>query len=318
MLKNKKIFITGGAGFIGSTIAKNLLDFNEIILFDSFIRKSKVFETIKSHKNIRVIEGDILNYEDLSKGLTDSQIIIHCAAIAGIDSVILSPTTTMKVNIIGTFNLLEVAKNSKASVEKVVVFSTSEVFGSSAYNVNESSNISIGQVGEARWTYAVSKLAGEHFSSSFFTEFKLPIVIVRPFNIYGPGQIGVGAMNKFITKALKNETIEIYGDGNQIRSWCYIDDFVKALLLVLEKAEIIGQSINIGNARQVITTYGLAETIVRVLNSSSKIVFKEQLSADIEMRVPIVEKMIKVLGFTPKISMEEGILLTAEKIRYEL
>lgn len=318
MIRDKRIFITGGAGFIGSTIAKNLLKYNKITIFDNFQRKSKVFENIKNHNNLKLIIGDILNFDSLSESIKDSQIIIHCAAIAGVDSVIESPTTTMRVNVIGTYNLLEASNKIGASVEKVIVFSTSEVFGSSAYSVNESSSISIGQVGEARWTYAVSKLTGEHFSSSFFSEFKLPVVIVRPFNIYGPGQIGVGAMNKFISKAILNEPIEIYGDGNQIRAWCYVDDFVTALLLVLENNEIIGQSINIGNARQIITVYGLAESIIRVLNSSSKIVFKDQLSADIEMRVPIVDKMIKILGYTPKVSLEEGILLTAKHIKNEL
>lgn len=318
MLANKKVFITGGAGFIGSTLAKTLLNNNNVTVFDNFTRKSEVFESIKNHKNLKTVQGDILSFENLYGSIKDSQIIIHCAAIAGIDSVIKSPINTLKVNILGTFNLLEAANKTKDSVERVILFSTSEVFGSSAYNVTESSNISIGQVGEARWSYAVSKLAGEHFSSAFYTEHKLPIVIVRPFNIYGPGQIGVGAMNKFITKALKDETIEIYGDGNQIRSWCYVDDFVNTLYLTLENMEIIGQSVNIGNARQVVTIYGLAETIVRVLNSSSKIVFKDQLSADIEMRVPIVDKMLKVLGYTSEISMEEGILLTAKYIKNEL
>jgi UDP-glucose 4-epimerase len=317
MITNKNVFITGGAGFIGSTIARELLDNNKVTIFDNFTRESKVFLDIRTHKNLTIVEGSILDFDSLKNSLGDSNIIIHCAAIAGIDSVIKSPTNTMRVNVIGTYNILEAANQSKNELEKVLIFSTSEVFGSSAYKVDESSNIDIGEVGEARWTYAVSKLSGEHFASSYFSEFDLPIVIVRPFNIYGPGQIGVGAMNKFISKALKNENIEIYGDGNQIRSWCYVDDFINSLLLIISNSDIVGQSINIGNSRQVLTIYGLAEAIIRVLESKSKILFKEELSADIEMRVPTVDKLIRVIGYSPNTSLEDGILLTAKYIQNE-
>jgi UDP-glucose 4-epimerase len=317
MIKNKRVFITGGAGFIGSLIAKSLLKDNEITIFDNFTRTSGIFNSIKSNNNIRTLRGSIMDYQLLSDSMKDSNIVIHCAAIAGIDSVISSPTTTMKINVIGTYNVLEAANKIGKSLEKVIVFSTSEVFGSSAYRVKEESKISIGEVGEARWTYAVSKLAGEHFAASYYSEYNLPIVIIRPFNIYGPGQIGLGAMNKFITKAIRNETIEIFGDGNQIRSWCFVDDFVEALLKVLENNVIIGQSINIGNSKQVLTIYGLAETVLRVLKSKSKIVFVKELSADIELRIPIIDKMESVIGFTPKVSMEEGILRTSMYIKNE-
>ena len=317
MIKNKKIFITGGAGFIGSVIASRLLNHNVVVIYDNFDRTSKTFFDIKGHNNLKVVNGDLMNIELLNNSIKGANFVIHCAAIAGIDSVIKSPTNTMRVNAVGTYNLLEASKGTIETLEKVITFSTSEVFGSSAYKVNEESSIEIGSVGEARWTYAVSKLAGEHMAMAYFKEFKMPITIVRPFNIYGPGQVGVGAMNKFIKNAINDEPIEIYGDGSQIRAWCYLDDFLEALFLIFDSPMVIGESLNIGNARQVITTYGLAAAIIRTLNSKSRIIFKDQLSADIELRIPELSKIKSLLNFEAKYSMEEGIRLTAEYIKNE-
>ncbi len=144
-----------------------------------------------------------------------------------------------------------------------------------------------GAVGEARWTYAVSKLAGEHLTHAYFKQHGLPTVTVRPFNVYGPGQTGEGALSIFVRKALKNEDILIFGDGTQIRAWCYVDDMVEGVLCALEHPNACGESFNIGNARAVTTIYGLAQAVCRVVGSSSRIVFRNQLSADIELRIPV-------------------------------
>jgi UDP-glucose 4-epimerase len=135
---------------------------------------------------------------------------------------------------------------------------------------------------------------------------------VRPFNVYGPGQTGEGALQVFIKKALKNEEIFINGDGTQIRAWCYVTDFVDCLMLCLEKKEAIGHSFNLGNARAIMTTLGLAQTVCRVLKSESKISHRPPLSADIELRIPSVEKAEQLLGFKAKVDLEEGITKTAE------
>ena len=140
----------------------------------------------------------------------------------------------------------------------------------------------------------------------------MPIVTVRPFNVYGPGQTGEGALQIFIKRALVNETIKIDGDGNQIRAWCYVDDFVECIMRCLENPSVIGQSINIGNSRAVITILGLANTVCRVLNSKSKIEHESPLSADIAIRIPSVAKAEKLLGFKAIIDLEEGIRRTAE------
>lgn len=311
MIDKKNIFITGGAGFIANTLIKNLIEHNKITAYDNFHRDTLSNSSIWNHPNLTIVKGDVLDKATLTAAMKGANIVVHAAGIAGIDTVILDPVRTMTVNMIGTANALEAAKINEVN-ERFVDFSTSEIFGTMAYKSTEDSNTIAGSAGEARWVYAVSKLAGEHLSHAYFKQYGLPTVTVRPFNVYGPGQTGEGALQVFVKRALKNEDIYINGDGSQIRAWCYIDDFIDCILKVLENPKAIGESFNIGNARAVITTLGLAQTICRVLNSKSKILFREQLSADIELRIPSVEKTNKVLGFKAKVDLDEGILRTAE------
>src|SRR4029079_15823110 len=189
-----------------------------------------------------------------------------------IDTVIKKPVSTMRVNMIGSENVLEAAA-SLTRVDRVVCFSTSEVFGQTAFRSSETDNTVMGGVGEARWTYAVSKLAEEHLAISYFQEKNLPSTVVRPFNVYGPGQVGEGALRTFILRALRNEPIEIHGDGTQIRAWCYVDDMVEGTLLAMRHPRAVGESFNIGNQRAVTTIYGLANTVIRVLGSRSTVHF---------------------------------------------
>jgi len=311
---NKRLFITGGAGFIANALIGRLIDNNRIRVYDNFWRDTLTGSEYETHENLEIVKGDVLDYEKVLDTMKGSDIVIHAAAVAGIDTVILSPTTTMKVNMIGTANVLQAAKENTIK-ERFIDFSTSEVFGSMAFKPTEDSETVAGSAGEARWTYAVSKLAGEHLTVAYYREFDLPIVSVRPFNVYGPGQTGEGAIQVFIKRALKNEDIFIYGDGNQIRAWCYIDDFIDCLLRCIENPVAIGESFNIGNSRAVVTTYGLAQTVCRVLNSKSRIVFKPALSAEVELRIPSVEKTYRMLDFKAKIDLDEGISRTAEWFR---
>ncbi len=317
MITEKKIFITGGAGFIASTLASRLCGNNEIVLFDNLARNTIKHTALLNHENIKMVQGDVLDFDSLNKAMAGADVVVHAAAIAGIDTVIKNPVRTMEVNMIGTANVLRAAHDN-AVKDRVVDFSTSEVFGSMAYRVEEGSNTISGSAGEARWVYAVSKLAGEHLAHAYFKQYALPCVTIRPFNIYGPGQTGEGAIQIFIRKALKNEPITIYGDGVQIRAWCYIDDMVEGLLCALENPAAVGESFNIGNARAVTTIFGLAETVCRVLNSSSEIRFVAPLSADIELRIPETKKAEELLGFKAKVDLEDGIRRTAQWYREKM
>lgn len=317
MISNKNIFITGGAGFIANNLIRCLIEVNRITVYDNYHRDTLTSSGYAEHPNLTIIRGDVLDFEHLTSSMQGADIVIHAAAIAGIDTIVKDPVKTMRVNLIGTANTLEAAKVNEVN-DRFVDFSTSEIFGSMAFKSTEESNTVAGSAGEARWVYAVSKLAGEHLAHAYYKQYGLPCVTVRPFNIYGPGQTGEGALQIFIKRALKDEDIFINGDGTQIRAWCYVDDFVDCLMRCIEDEKAVGESFNIGNARGVITTLGLAQMVCRVLGSKSEILFREQLSADIELRIPAVKKAEQVLGFKAKVDLEEGILRTAEYFRHQM
>jgi len=312
-LQGKTIFLTGGAGFIGSTLIGRLIEDNKIVVFDNLSRNALINQPYAKHPNLSIQVGDVTDGPALEAAMlaANPHIVVHMAAIAGIDTVIKSPTTTMRVNLMGTINALDAA-NKLGRLERFVDFSTSEVFGSNAFRAEESGLASIGAVGEARWIYAVSKLTGEHMAHAFHREFGLPAVTLRPFNVYGPGQVGEGAIHRFVVNALQDKEIEVHGDGSQIRAWCYVDDMVDGVLLSMQHPNAIGQSLNIGNSRAVVTIYGLANAVVRVLGSKSKIRFVEKNYVDIELRVPNVDKARSLLGFEAKVDLEEGLRRTAE------
>ncbi|HVR40186.1 MAG TPA: NAD-dependent epimerase/dehydratase family protein [Thermoanaerobaculia bacterium] len=316
MLSGKTIFLTGGAGFIGSTLIGRLHEQNRIIAFDNLSRDSLSNRPWATHPNVELIRGDVTDAAALADAVLAVQpdIIVHLAAIAGIDTVIKSPTTTMRVNMVGTVNALEAA-HRLPRLERFVDFSTSEVFGSYAFRADEAQITSIGAVGEARWIYAVSKLAGEHLVHAYHREFGVPTVTLRPFNVYGPGQVGEGAIHRFVVQAIRDEEIAIHGDGTQIRAWCYVDDMVDGVIVAMQHPNAIGQSFNIGNARAVVTIYGLANTIIRVLGSKSQIRFIRKDYADVELRVPNVDKARDLIGFEATVDLEEGIRRTGDYYR---
>jgi UDP-glucose 4-epimerase len=311
MIQDKTIFITGGAGFIANTLIRHYIDKNKIVVYDNFHRDTLTASGLANHNNISIVKGDVLDVAELTEAMKGADVVVHAAGIAGIDTVIKNPVKTMQVNMIGTANALEAAYLNGVK-DRFIDFSTSEIFGSMAFKSSESDQTVSGSAGEARWVYAVSKLAGEHLAHAYFNQYNLPVVTVRPFNVYGPGQTGEGAIQIFIKRALKNDEIFINGDGAQIRAWCYVDDFVDCLIRCIEDPKAIGESFNLGNARAVMTTLGLAQTVCRVLGSTSKISHKPALSADIELRIPSVTKTEELLGFKAKVDLEEGISKTAE------
>jgi len=314
MLHGKRILLTGGAGFIGTALARRLVNDNQVVIFDKGHRNSLKDSGLLGHPNLQVVWGDVLDGDAVRQAMRGCQVVVHLAAIAGVDTVLKMPVTTMRVNIIGTYNVLEAAQH-EPDLERFVDFSTSEVFGAYAYKVQEGDVTSLGAVGEARWTYAVSKLATEHLAHNYHKQYGMPTVSVRPFNIYGPGQVGEGAIHRFIVRALRGEDLEIHNDGSQIRAWCYIDDMVEGVLLCLEKPEAVGQVFNIGNPRSVVTIYYLARQIVRLSGSSSRLVFVQWPYTDVELRIPSIDKARRLLGYEPQVDLEEGLLRTIEWYR---
>jgi UDP-glucose 4-epimerase len=306
-LEGKRIFITGGAGFIATTLARELVDANHVIAVDNLHRDARSGTGLDEHANFEFHKVDVLDaapIAELAKGATH---IVHCAAIAGVDTVIESPVRTMRVNVVGTYNALEAALATLDTVERFIDFSTSEVFGTHAFRVTEGDSSSIGSVGEARWTYAVSKLAGEHMARAYHDELGLPATTVHPFNVFGPGQIGGGAIRAFIEAALAGRDLTIHGDGSQIRAWCYVDDMVEGLMLALEHENAIGESFNIGNARSAVTIFDLARRIKQLSGCPGELVFQPIHYLDVELRIPNVDKARTLLGFEPKVELDEGL-----------
>lgn len=313
-MQGKRIFITGGAGFIGSTLIGRLIENNEIVVYDSMARNALAGKPYAQHKNLRVVAGDVLDAVAVGQAMQGASIVVHCAAIAGIDTVGKSPVATMRVNVLGSANVLESAARL-AACERVICFSTSEIFGTHAFMVREDMSASVGAVGEPRWTYAASKLSEEHFALAYHREQGLPAVVVRPFNVYGPGQIGEGALRNFITRAISNEPLRVYGSGTSVRAWCYVDDMVDAVLLCMQHPNAIGETFNIGNNRAVATTWTLAQRVIELTQSRSDLIQVHRDAPDIALRVPDTQKATERLGFTAQVSLDEGIRRTADWFR---
>jgi UDP-glucose 4-epimerase len=307
MLEGKRIFVSGGAGFIGTTLARELVDRNEVVAYDNLHRDALSGTELGDHPNFTLLQGDILDADAFREAAAGATHFVHCAAIAGVDTVLASPVRTMRVNVIGTYNALEAALATKGTLERFVDFSTSEVFGTHAFRVEEGQVSTIGSVGEARWTYAVSKLAGEHMAHAYHDELGLPTVTVHPFNVYGPGQIGGGAIRAFIEHAIAGRDLVIHGDGSQIRAWTYVTDMVSGVLACLDHDAAPGQTFNIGNPRSSVTIYDLAQRIKRLSGADIDIVFQPLHYADVELRIPNVEKARTVLGWEPLVELDEGL-----------
>jgi nucleoside-diphosphate-sugar epimerase len=317
MISGQTIFLTGGAGFIGTSLVRRLCENNTCVVYDLLRRNALAAAGLDKHPNVKLIQGDVRDYAALAEAMKGADYVVHLASIAGVDTVLKNPVLTMEIALEGTINALRAA-HKHGGCKRFVDFSTSEVFGSHAYRVSEADPTKLGVVGEARWTYAVAKLATEHLAHNYHKQYGLPTVSIRPFNIYGPGQVGEGAVHAFVTRAIKNETIKIHNDGDQIRAWCYIDDIVDAILLCMEKEEAVGQAFNIGNARSTVTIYQLARLVVRLAASQSPIEFIPWNFADVELRIPDTRKAYDLLGFRAQVDLEDGLLRTIAWYREKL
>ena len=304
-LTNKRVFITGGAGFIGSHLVSQLVEHNEVVVYDNLHRNALQFAHLDGHKNLRFIKGDVLDYDATRKAMDGSQVIIHCAAIAGVYTVDRSAVRTMEVNMLGTHQVVKASLD--VGVERFVEFSTSEIYGPFIHRGKEDDLTQIGPIGESRWVYAASKLASEHFSYAHYREDNLPLVIVRPFNVYGPRQVGDGAIRGLTLQALRDLPITLYNDGTQIRSWCFVDDFVDCVLRCAENPVAIGQAFNIGNPQGTATNFELANLIIRLTNSKSEIIYKPHPGPEVDLRVPSIDKAKTMLGYKPTVSLESGV-----------
>jgi nucleoside-diphosphate-sugar epimerase len=317
VIRDATVFITGGAGFIGTALCRRLVPNNRIRILDNLRRNALGAAGLDKNPNVELVVGDVRDAALVSQAMRGADYVVHMASIAGVDTVRQNPVTTMEVSLEGTINVLRAAQQL-GGVKRLIDFSTSEVFGTYAFRVREADVTSLGAVGEARWTYAVSKLATEHLAHNYYRQHGLPTCSIRPFNIYGPGQVGEGAVHAFAVRALKNEPVTIHNEGDQIRSWCYIDDIVDGIELCLERPEAIGESFNIGNPRSTVTIYQLARMVIEAAGSRSEIQFVPWDFADVELRVPDVKKAEQRLGYRAKVDLDVGLKRTLEWYRQKM
>ncbi len=317
MIRGANVLITGGAGFIGTALCRRLCGDNRVRILDTLRRNALAEAGLDRHPNVELCVNDVRDMDAVTQAMRGADYVVHMASIAGVDTVRKNPVVTMEVSLEGTMNVLRAAQR-QGGVRRLIDFSTSEVFGTYAFRVREADVTSLGAVGEARWTYAVSKLATEHLAHNYYRQHGLPTCSIRPFNIYGPGQIGEGAVHAFAVRALKNEPVLIHNEGDQIRSWCYIDDIVDGIELCLERKEAVGESFNIGNPRSTVTIYQLARLVIEAAGSRSELQFVPWEFADVELRVPDVKKAEQRLGFRARVDLDVGLKRTLDWYRQKM
>ena len=309
MIHDRTVLITGGAGFIGTSLTRRLCETNRVVLLDNLRRDAISASGLLDRPGVELRVGDVRNAADVREAMVDATDVVHMASVAGVDTVLKNPVLTMEVSLEGTLNVLRAAREH-GRISRLIDFSTSEVFGRYAFRAAEGDVTSLGAVGEARWTYAVSKLATEHLAYNYWKVHRLPALSIRPFNVFGPGQVGEGAIHSFIVAALRGDALTVWNDGDQIRSWCYIDDLVEGVLACLERPEAVGNAFNLGNPSTAITIHSLARLVVRLADSRSAILHVPRDAPDVELRVPDISKAKRLLGFRPKVDLEEGLLRT--------
>jgi len=305
-----KYLITGGAGFIGSHLVEKLIAIgDQVVVFDnlstgSAINLSGIKEKITFH------EGDILNKAAIDKLVSESDYIVHLAAALGVLNIVNKPLESLRTNLQGSEVVLEACDKYR---KPVLIASTSEIYGKNdKVPLNEEDDCIIGHPLKSRWSYSEAKAVDESLAYFYYLENKLPIRIVRFFNTVGPRQVGHYGMvvPRFVSAALKNEPLSVYGSGDQIRCFCHVDDAVRALLLVMDSDKAVGEVFNVGNNQQ-ISIMELAMRVIELTGSSStieKIAYEKAYPEgfeDMQRRVPDISKIKQVLGWSPEINLDQ-------------
>ena len=295
----KKILITGGAGFIGSSLALKLSAKYNVIIIDN-LSTGKI-QNIPKNKNCNFYKIDVNDNKKISKIFSTYKFhyIFHFAAVVGVDRTLNNPLSVLE-DINGFKNIFQLSVLHK--VERIFFSSSSEVYGEPISTPQNEDDTPL----NSRLPYAVVKNIGESFCKSFNKQYKLKYTIFRLFNTYGKKQSNDFVVSTFINNALKHKDIKIYGNGKQSRTFCYIDDTVNAIYNSLDKKLFINETVNIGN-NKITTISELAKKIIKISKSKSKIIFlKPRTEGDMKRRQPDIQKMKKLLG-KKFISLQEGL-----------
>lgn len=318
-----KVFITGGAGFIGSHLTEALLNAgHSVTIADNYSTSTPAnLDRVRNNPALTVFEMDIVEESQaVDRLIKECDAVIHLAAAVGVEMVVKNPVHTITTNVHGTENILtSAAKYGK----RTIIASTSEVYGKSGNEkFSESDDLLIGSPYNSRWCYASSKLLDEFYLMAFHKEAGLPGTVVRFFNTVGPRQTGRYGMviPRFVAQALKNEPLTVYGDGEQSRCFCHVADVVRALMLLIDNKESIGNIYNIGS-QELVSIKELAQEVIKRTNSSSeiKVIPYEVAYAagfeDMRRRFPDTSKINALTGWTPKHTLADIIDDVAKSLR---
>jgi UDP-glucose 4-epimerase len=314
--------ITGGAGFIGSHLCEELLSKGEEVFILDNLSTGSIdnIKHLKDRNGFNMVIDSVLNKPVLEELISKVDRVFHLAAAVGVKLIMERPVDTIETNVLGTENVLNVANKYH---KKVLVASTSEVYGKHKdHTLNELSNMVLGPTKKRRWAYACTKALDEFLSFAYYEEKKLPVVVVRFFNTIGPRQTGQYGMvvPKFIKSALLNNPITVFGDGTQSRSFTYVKDAVRAVMMLMDRSEAEGDVFNIGDGRE-ITILELAKKVKKMTNSSSEITFVSYSDAygkgfeDMERRVPDISKIRKFIGYEPSINLDQALEIIIQHMK---
>ena len=308
-----RVLITGGAGFIGSHLADFfVLDGAEVIVLDNLTTGSE--NNLKGMTcKAKLVKGDIRNQELVEQLVSEVDLVLHMAAALGVDNIMSATIESISTNIYGS----EVVLQASSKFDKrIFIASTSEIYGKNPNQpLSEEDDRVIGTPQNFRWSYSDAKAIEESIARVLYLEKSLQVTTVRFFNTIGPRQTGKYGMvvPKFIESALVGKDIQVYGDGNQTRVFCHVNDAVLGLVALLKNPKSVGEVFNIGGVGE-ISIAALAEKIIRMTKSNSKIVKIPYTSAypngyeDMQRRVPNISKLELFTGWTPKLDLEKAIL----------
>lgn len=299
----KKILITGGAGFIASCLAEKLSEDirNHIVIVDDLTTGDLRKVPASKHDNVRFVKADVNVFEDISNIFFSFQpdYVFHYAALVGVKRTLANPVKVLN-DVTGIKNILNLSKST--GVKRVYYSSSSEVYGEPVELPQHEETTPL----NSRLPYAIVKNIGEAYMKAYHKEFGLDFGIFRFFNTYGPKQSKDFVISRFISRALNNEDIEIFGDGKQTRTFCFIDDNITATTNAFYKDKFVNDVVNIGSDMEM-TILELANTVVRLTGSKSKIVHLPPLpEGDMTRRMPDATKMKQLLE-KPFIPLEEGL-----------
>ncbi len=317
-----KVLVTGGAGFIGSNLCDTLLgQGHEVSVVDDLSTGSlDNIAHLQEHPGFNLSIDTILNSELMDSLIAEADVVIHLAAAVGVKYVLENPLSSIETNIRGTEIMLQGANRHK---KRILVASTSEVYGKHTHApLKEDDNLIYGPPSTMRWSYAAAKLVDEFTALAYHRTKKLSAVIFRCFNTIGPRQTGLYGMvvPRFIQQALRDEPITVYGDGQQTRTFTYVEDVVEAITRLMECEKAAGEVVNIGGTEEV-TILRLAEIIKELTNSESEIrviPYDQVYGKDFEdmmRRVPSLEKLESLIDYSPQTSLEKILERTIEYFR---